>query len=175
MPALGPNAAAVVLLVKLGETQVLLGADLERKGWARILEFYSDPAQRPSVFKVPHHGSAGAHDDRVWSEILDRETIATVTPWRRGQGLLPTSGDAQRIVDLASEAYVTASKGDAIGTQGPSRGNTVDKMIREIGARLRTVGRPKGMVRLRKRLESSAPWTVERLGSATKLEDWITD
>ena len=88
---LTPNNAAVVLLVTFKETAVLLGSDLDRKGWLRILDSSVRPRRKASVFKVPHHGSQNSHEDRIWEELLINSPIALLTPWRRGGGALPTN------------------------------------------------------------------------------------
>ena len=54
---LSPNEASVALWVDVGEFALLLGADLEKGGWATILMDQARPAAKASVFKVPHHDS----------------------------------------------------------------------------------------------------------------------
>ena len=166
-----PNDAAVVLLIKVNETVMLLGADLEREGWLEIVNDAEQSEFRASVFKVPHHGSNNAHEVRVWKELLERQPIATLTPWQRGGRELPTKADAKRILGFTSEAYATALPRDL--TRRPShRGNAVERTIREAGARIRAVGLPQGMLRLRKRAGSPGSWNVEAIGSACRLADY---
>ena len=172
VPALTPNDAAVVLLVIVSDTSILLGADLERKGWLEVLNIYSAPNCEPSVFKVPHHGSQDAHEDRVWNEMLAEDPIAVLTPWRRGGRELPKENDARRILSLTERAYVTASTADVAGKSVRRKNNTVERAIRETGARIRTVGLSSGMIRLRKKVNSSADWNIERFGSASRLIDY---
>ena len=168
IPSLTPNQASVVLLFSIGDVAILLGADLEKRGWLEVLDDYGDVSCRPSVFKVPHHGSKDAHEDRVWNEILDRDPIVTLTPWRRGGQELPTQDDARRILSFSSRAYVTTSKVDIAGVSR-RRSNMVDRTIRESGARVRTVGLTSGMIRLRKKINSPANWRIEQFGSACIL------
>ena len=172
VPPLTPNEAAVVLLVSVGSTTVLLGADLERRGWLELLDGYLGSDSRPTVFKVPHHGSEDAHEDQVWTEILDKDPIAALTPWRRGGRELPTKDDARRILSFSNRAYVTTSRGDIAGIARRRRNNMVDRTIRESGARIRTVGLTSGMIRLRKKVNSSADWRIEQFGSACTLADY---
>ena len=167
-----PNDAAVVLLIKVNETVMLLGADLERKGWLEIIDDAEQSGFRASMFKVPHHGSKTAHEVRVWEEMLDRQPIAALTPWRRGGRELPTKDDAKRILEFTSEAYATALPRDLMRRPSHSRSNAVERTIRETGASIRAVGLPRGMLRLRKRAGSQGDWNVEAIGSACRLADY---
>ena len=96
VPTLTPNEASVVLFIKVDQTAVLLGADLERRGWQDILDNGQPLDSKASVFKVPHHGSEDAHEDRVWTEMLCESPIAAIAPWRRGRAALPTETDIRR-------------------------------------------------------------------------------
>ena len=173
VPSLMPNEAAVVLLVSVCNSTILLGADLEKRGWLEILDDYKHPDYKPSVYKVPHHGSHFSHEERVWSEILDKDPIAALTPWRRAGRELPTQADSHRILSYSSRSYVTAAREDASGVSTLRRNNTVDKTIRESGARIRTVGHSSGMIRLRKKVNSPADWRIEKFGSACRLADYV--
>lgn len=172
IPSLMPNEAAVVLLVTIRGTTILLGADLEKRGWLEVLDSSTAPNRKASVFKIPHHGSENAHEDRVWNEMLEKEPIVALTPWRRGGRELPTKNDARRILSFSSRAFATVSKADAIRLSRISRNNTIDKTIREIGAKIRSVGLSDGMIRLRKKANSEADWEIERFGSACRLLEY---
>ena len=172
VPPLRPNEAAVVLLVTVNDTAILLGADLERTGWLEILESDSEEDRRASVFKIPHHGSWHAHEDRVWHEMLQRNPIAALTPWRRGGRELPTKTDIHRILSFTGMAYVTASKEDVRGKSIRRKDKAVERTLRESGAKIRAVGVSSGMIRLRKKADSLADWNIETLGSACRLADY---
>ena len=172
IPPLTPNEAAVALLVSVGSTTILLGADLERRGWLELLDDYIDSDSSPSVFKVPHHGSKDAHEDRVWTEILVKDPIAALTPWRLGGRELPTQDDARRILSFSNRAYVTTSRADTAGVSRRRGNNMVDRTIRESGARIRTVGLASGMIRLRKKVNTPADWRIEQFGSACMLAEY---
>ena len=169
IPSLTPNDAAVAMLVSVGDITILLGADLERKGWQEVLDDYNEPNYKPSVFKVPHHGSQDAHERRVWSEILGKDPIAALTPWRRGGRELPTQSDSRRILTLSSQAYITSNWSHTRGVSKRHQNNAVNKTIRESGARIRTVGLSNGMIRLRKKIGSLTDWNIEKFGSACEL------
>ena len=159
-----------VLLVVLEDVVILLGADLEGKGWLEILEEEQRPNDKASVFKIPHHGSEDAHVERVWTDMLQKEPIAALTPWRRGGRSLPTEDDVRRILSLTSKAYVTARKENLGRKPRRHRHRAVERTIRETGARFRSLGRSEGMIRLRKRTRSAEDWSIETLEPACHLD-----
>ena len=162
--SLSPNDVAVVLWVRVGDIAVLLGSDLERRGWVRILQSRERPRGRASVFKVPHHGSQNADEPDVWRQMLVSEPFALVTSWRLGSNALPTRRDEQRICSCTPEAYVTARR----NVRGRSRPGVVDRTLRESGVKLQRVALAPGAIRLRRPLDDGA-WTVETFGTAYKV------
>lgn len=68
-----PNELAIALWVEAGGKAILLGADLLRGpvgcGWGAILDFFH-PVEKATVYKVAHHGSANAHHDGIWEQLL---------------------------------------------------------------------------------------------------------
>ena len=81
---LTPNARSVVVFAEAGTRAVLLGADLENTtdpatGWNAIVKSRVRPDTRSEIFKVPHHGSAGADNDQVHlrSKMRLRTCVAT--------------------------------------------------------------------------------------------------
>lgn len=172
IPALSPNEVAVALWIGVADVAVLLGSDLEKRGWTGVLQSRSRPAGRASVFKVPHHGSENAHEKGVWERILIPDPHAVLTPWHRGRGSLPSQSDVQRILSYTTNAYATA-RIDRSGSARTGRDRTVERTIRESGVKLRPVGASSGALRLRRPLGSGKPWAVEKFGSACRLEDFI--
>lgn len=166
IPSLTPNKVAVVLLIKVDETVLLLGSDLERPGWLDILDATERPNWRASVFKVPHHGSDDAHEERVWSEMLLGEPIALLAPWQRGGRELPTEGDVQRILSYTPAAYSTTLR---ISRRARAGDSAVQRTIMEMGANIRRIGSSFGMIRLRKKSDVQTAWNVEIIGSAGPL------
>ena len=169
IPPLGPNDTSVVVLVEVGETAVLLGADLERAGWIAILNDKQRVGRKASVFKVPHHGSEDAQVDRVWAEMLEESPFAVLAPWRKGGDSLPTKQGARRILGFVDKAYITAPPVPDIGRPVRRRSRTVTRTIQEIGARLYSRAPSSGLVRLRKKIGSSSEWSVEMFGEAREL------
>lgn len=168
IPSLSPNDVSVALWVKVGEVTVLLGSDLEKRGWTAVLENVAPIEGKASVFKVPHHGSEDAHEPGVWKQMLELEPHAVLTPWRRGNRTLPTQRDVNRILSHTPNAYATARIGSS--TRVPvHRASMVRRTIRESGIQLRRLVMSPGFVRLRCPLASSAQWKIETFGSACHL------
>ena len=168
IPDQSPNQVSVVLWVALSEFAVLLGADLEKRGWVDILRSNARPNGKASVFKVPHHGSSDSDEPNVWKTILEPKPISVLTPWARGRGCLPRLEDVQRILSNSREAYITAPK--KYTTQKPiRRPKLVETTIKESGVKLQQITKSDGAIRLRRLLNPSANWTVELFGSARHL------
>jgi hypothetical protein len=78
--------------------------------------------------KVPHHGSQGAHHDEMWTQIVDDDPIAIVTPWVLGGGHLPTEADLTRLASVTDRVYLTA-----MPTLGKaSKDSAVEKLITKV-------------------------------------------
>ena len=167
IPTLSPNEVAVALWVDTGNFAVLLGSDLARRGWLRILDSRERPTGRASVFKTPHHGSEDAHAPEVWKQMLAPDPFAVVTPWRKGGGRLPRPRDVRRLRSCTANAYVTAR----IHPSKPTKRKTVDRTFRESGIELRRAPASHGGIRLRRSLAAQGRWRIETFGSAFHLTD----
>lgn len=167
-----PNDVAVVLWIRMDDIVVLLGADLEKHGWIEILESTAEPTSKASIFKVPHHGSAGSHEPEVWKHMLEPSPYAVLTPWQRGRSALPKQEDARRILSETENAFVTAKIRPS--TRSPARKNSaVSRAIRESNVKLRRRVMESGAVRLRQAINSGTEWKVETFGSACHLRDLV--
>lgn len=169
--SLSPNKAAVVLWVEGGQFSLLLGADMERQGWVAILGDAARPTGQASVFKIPHHGSENANEPAVWERMLEERPVAVLTPWRRGGRALPTKPDAERILRATPNAWIT-DKGLSGRDNFRHENRTVEKTLRESGARIRRLAGDRGLVRLRRLIDSDDRWAVETFGGACCLVDY---
>ena len=165
---LSPNGAAVVLWIRVGNVVLLLGSDLEKRGWIEILQDKARPQGKASAFKIPHHGAASAHVPGVWTDLLEPQPTAVLTPWRRGGHSLPSEADLARIRGCTSHAYATA-KPDAQAAPSPRRERAVERTIRESGIELRRPAMSPGIVRLRRNFVAPGRWQVEMFGTADRL------
>ncbi len=169
--SLAPNEAAVVLWIECGGTALLLGADQERRGWVGILEDTERPIGRASAFKIPHHGSENANEPAVWERMLEDDPFAVLTPWCLAGRVLPTTQDAKRILRATPNAWITA-KG-CTGQAGFKHENkAVERTLRESGVHMRRLATGRGLVRLRRPINSTDGWTVETFGDAAGLAEY---
>jgi hypothetical protein len=162
----GPNGASVVTSIRNASVGLLLGADLDKSsnpetGWDAVIT-YSRPSLKASVVKVPHHGSIGAHHDLMWSELLEPDALAILTPWIRGAKSLPTDQDLARIKTLSKHVYITAWPSRLLAKTRP------DMMIRRLHGSPISELRGWGHVRARRRLVEHQ-WRVELEGDAVAV------
>ena len=168
---LSPNDVAVALWIQVGHVVVLLGSDLEKRGWVEILQSAERPPGQASAYKIAHHGSKSADEPGVWEKMVEGDPVAVLTPWQRGGRVLPSEPDIQRILSNTAKAYASARSPSLTGS--PSRRDSmVDKTIRESGARLRRLAMSPGSVRLRRPIHAADSWQVELFGTACHLEDF---
>jgi len=168
---LKPNQASIVLNVWMPEDSVLLGGDLEERGsagtgWSGVVARFPSSYPRSSVFKVPHHGSAGAHFDGQWTTLLYEEPapFAAVTSFASSD--LPRDGDLRRLLHLAQAVYqcgVTPTQ--PLELTGPER-----RRLAVDGIELEAA-RGVGQVRLRKKLGSSETWQITLAGDARQITE----
>jgi hypothetical protein len=162
--AQGPNHVAVVLWIRIGDAAILLGSDLEetphpRTGWTVIVDSSTRPSGTANVFKIPHHGSLTADQPRVWSEMLQAEPVAVLTPFVQGNVRLPKEADINRSCSRTTKGYSTS-----VIKPGRSRkrSGAVERTIREIVRSIREVQGPIGHVQLRRHILRSCKQRLER-------------
>lgn len=163
-----PNESSVVTIVEQGSAVVLLGGDLENTpnpdaGWKAVLA--GAGAANADVVKVPHHGSEDAHHPEVWAKMVSSDSIAIVTPLRRGSNRLPTGDDVQRLLDSAGSVILAAV---------PSLGKTrldrdAEKILRRYHDHPIEELMGWGHVRARRAVNGPGPWEVETDGDARRV------
>jgi len=173
LPNPGKNDLSVATWIKIGDIQILLGADLEEhgvqgRGWTAVLASSARPPGVASLFKIAHHGSSNGHHAGVWSSMLGSAPMAVLTPWTLGGSELPQSADVQRIRNLTPNAHST-SRLNAPGLQflPPA----VRRTLREANISIRQAEPPTGFVRLRLPAASSGPanWSLTASDNAVRL------
>lgn len=158
--AQGPNELSVVLWIRYGSAEVLLGADLPAgtnplTGWRAILASPFVSNRRAEIIKVPHHGSAGADEPEVWNRLLIRNPLAVVTPFKIK--MLPKDSDLARLKVRAPRLYCT---GSSAGTVPPPRLRVVDREAGAVAKNRRVAIGPVGHVRIRVSAQSDE-WRVK--------------
>ena len=164
------NDVAVALWLRVADVAILLGSDLEKGGWAEVLQDGARPTGKASVFKVAHHGSGSGDDERVWTQMLLPQPYSVLTPWRLGGRTLPSQEDAKRILSYTNNAYVTAKHSS--GNQPRLRDRTISRTVRESNVRLRSCPLLSGALQLRRGIDSTAAWRIKPFGPACHLADF---
>lgn len=159
------NDLSVVVHITVGPITILIGGDLEKRGWSALLSETGGPSSRASAFKVAHHGSETGDDPRIWSDLLTPDPIAVLAPWRLGGGDLPAATDAQRILSKTTDAFSTAIVPARATKLRPA---AVKRQLRAMKVEPRLIEQTPGMLRLRRKVTDSA-WTVEQIGGAVHL------
>ena len=172
VPAFEPNEISVALWVAVDNTFILLGADLTRKGWTEVLKSPTRPTHRASAFKVPHHGAPDAHEPMVWSEMLQSNPYAVLTPWNKGGRNRPKADDARRMLSLTRHAYATAAF-SASRRRGKKRHGSFGRGVADANVHLRSAIEPAGLIRLRTTIGTDDDWSVELFDGACHLEEYL--
>ena len=107
------NNLSVVTLIKIGSNSILLGADMEEKksqkyGWKNILEYQQYEEPRPFLFKVPHHGSIGAHSEPLWKGYIAKKPISVVTTFSRSR--LPHKKGKELLIKHSKRTFITGTR-----------------------------------------------------------------
>jgi len=144
-----PNHAAVCVWINLGkDLKILLGADLEVHredsfGWKAIFTSNTRPAGKVLVIKVPHHGSSNSYLKEIWTELIDPDPIAVITPFTKGEKPLPTDLDLKNIRQHSKRTYCTGSR---TGGKHIKRDSSVEKTLKEFAKSHRVVTGKMGRV-----------------------------
>ena len=172
IPGIAPNHIAVVLWIRVGDVVVLLGSDLEKRGWRAILASRGRPTSKASLYKVAHHGSPGADIPELWSELLKPDPFAVLTPWHRGARPRPTQKDVRRILTQTPHAFATWRPENV----PPARKRThpaVARTLRGSGITIRGSVPDSGAVRLRRPVNGQTSWRAETFGRASHLQELL--
>lgn len=165
------NHTSIVIWVRIGIINILLGADLielgvSDDGWQRIVNNGKIPTNSKSeVFKIPHHGSENGHNDYVWRNLVEKDNISVLTPFQHGKQNLPKDADKKRILNYSQNAYISG------GSIQLSLRKDRDKrdLLRKVNKILDRKKRQLGQVILRKNIVTHSNWSVHRNGVTTKI------
>jgi hypothetical protein len=164
----GPNGSSVVTSVRNGDLAMLLGADLEASpnqdaGWKAVVRD-AKPTVAASILKIPHHGSAGAHDDVMWTDLAEQDPVAIIAPWSRGVKFLPTRADLDRIMQFSNRVFLAAPP----SLVRAKKDRDLERMIRKVHSKDLEELQGWGRVQARRKLHE-ADWRVELDGDAAPV------
>lgn len=159
-----PNEYSVAIWVQIGETALLFGGDLligpSACGWKAVADSHH-PDVKASLFKVPHHGSKGAHFEPTWADLVLEDVVSVLTPFRMGARSIPRTADLQRITERSAGTYITAK------TQQPAPSREVKRTrskLPNFAQNVRERDAMPGHVQARK--SASGSWSVALDGPA---------
>jgi len=165
------NNTSIVLWVKVGSINILLGADLEEQGvlddgWQRILNNHKLPiGSKSEMFKIPHHGSENGHHAGVWSDLVVDDNFSVVTPFQRGHHNLPTKGDRERISGYSQKACMVGGTVPASLRKDKEMKNLLQKVNKDLQRKRRELGH---MI-MQKKIVPPSDWSVKCIGVCKKI------
>ncbi|MCA9011947.1 MAG: hypothetical protein KDB01_19480, partial [Planctomycetaceae bacterium] len=100
------NRISMALLVVLPKFKVMLGGDVEKAGWKRSICGSSETDWKSVLYKVSHHGSAGAFCDELEKAVFwpDKLTTSVVTGYARSR--LPSDAMLTKLSDISKQVVV---------------------------------------------------------------------
>lgn len=171
VPDLRPNHAAVVLWIRINDKNILLGSDLENHryedmGWNAIVKSSQKPKGKAIVYKVAHHGSETAHNEDVWETMIEKESYAILSPFKKGNIKLPRFEDIKRLLRYSDRSYITSLNRD----KKPKNNHFIDKIMDASVKSRKLVNSEFGQIRLRSKIASNfEDWSVSQFGDAMRL------
>lgn len=168
LPRVNPNDTSVVIWVRVGAANALLGADLESRGnmesvgWRAVVQ--ASPSGKAHIFKVPHHGSADSHEPEVWEQLLVKDPVAILAPWSLGGASLPTQDDVERLCALTPHVYLASKQ----RRSSPTRDRAVERTLRERDRPLKVAEWEVGHVQVRYSAFGEGPIYVGLGGAAAR-------
>jgi hypothetical protein len=168
-----PNHNAIVLWVKIGNHNILLGSDLEETkdpgtGWTVILSEFNPGEEKADIYKVSHHGSITGDNDQVWEQLLSDNPRAVLTPFVNGRTQLPLERDIARIKSKTKYCYSTSIP--HLKHRKLSRGTKL--LVHSATRKFYSCDNTIGHVRARKKISSSSGssgWSVVLDKQSTQL------
>jgi beta-lactamase superfamily II metal-dependent hydrolase len=166
-----PNEVAVALWAEVGGVRVLLGSDLEDSGdsncgWQAIVTSTARPPGRAHILKVPHHGSETAHNEDVWTQLLEAKPHAVLTTFTSGTPL-PTPKDITRLLERAATLHATTPP----RAWSPHRREpAVERTAKNVVTNRRVLKGQLGHVRMRCKVGEAIPtFSIDLFGPALEL------
>ena len=121
------NLISSVLLVKYGETKIILGGDAEKESWDYILKDeirIKNESLKCELVKVSHHGSKSGMTENLWETLSpDGKCYAVLTPFKSQR--LPSREAVEKIFHHTQALFSTALDATTVATR------TMEDMLSE--------------------------------------------
>ncbi len=166
-----PNERSVVILLKLGKHNILLGADLEvsknpELGWLHIINKSQviKGSDKSTYFKIPHHGSDNGYHEDIWKELLHSKPIASITPWNKKEKL-PKKDMLTKYKILSKELYITSPT--IVSSKPKKRDKRTEKIIKQFNSTVQELRFQYGVISSSiDILDSKSTWSTVLTGTA---------
>ncbi len=109
------NLISVALHLKIGALQVVIGSDLEKgsdckTGWDCVVHNRDCPDLWGNLVKISHHGSEDGFNSLAWKAHTSKgKPIAILTPFCRGNVILPKDGNLENFRELCQKVGITGA------------------------------------------------------------------
>jgi beta-lactamase superfamily II metal-dependent hydrolase len=164
-----PNEKSIVTFLKLGKHRAILGADLEvtgsnLTGWECILQSATSIDKKSTYIKISHHGSQNGYDVNIWSNLLETDPQAALTPWNKNKGL-PQPAMVAKYKAHTNSLFITS---DVTATSAKKRDSDIEKAIERLGYKPREVRFYRGIIRSRIK-QAETTWQTDLFDNARRL------
>lgn len=175
LPHVEQNHLSVALHVQVGNVHVLLGSDLERRpgrmGWEGVVKDLTRDFHPVSLFKIAHHGSRTAHDERLIpapTKLLTDRTHGMLTPFRQGISAVPSADETATLASGLTSVWTTSP--DPRYEKTPDSVRVLNALTAR-GFAPKTKTRDFGMLRARLAVDPGPgqDWDIQPFGAAARL------
>ena len=106
----GPNGASVVMKLTLGNTALLLAADVDDKTDQELVELWGEKL-KSTVLKCAHHGSSHSNSAKFLNMVSPKISVVSTGPSEWGY---PDVSTMERIGEYCGEVFRTDEAGDIV-------------------------------------------------------------
>lgn len=173
IPLSDNNKKSVVLLIKVGVHNAILGADLENfknnklRGWEAIVTSSTFLSNKSSYIKLPHHGSENAFSENLWKNHLIQFPTSTLTPFSKLKTPIPTIPMLKHYLNKTDNLYTTSLNNNLKKKKRPKN---IESLIRDLKIELSEIPYNYGVIRSRINIfDKQATWHTDFFGDACKI------
>lgn len=177
LPDINPNDKSTVLLIKVNQHAVILGADLENKRhkcWSYILEnSICMKNEKISLVKIPHHGSETSYEEKLWKNYVKCDIVGQLSPFKKASNFIPTKDMISKYFDKTSHLYITSYPNKP---KSKDRNKTLEKAIQQMNPTFKEIQYKWGTIISKINLDSTSPqWHTELHGNAFEIDQTFID